>query len=60
MNHLYYGHSHTGIYKQEYILKFLCQLVFSHLSPSEAATVVLCPDFVLILESGCRTETAQD
>lgn len=33
MSHLYYGHSHTGMYKEEYILKILCYLAFSHLQP---------------------------
>lgn len=59
MNHLYYGHSHTGMYKQEYILKILLSASLSS-SPSEAAAVVLCPDFVPIPEGGCRTEAAQD
>lgn len=33
MSHLYYGHSHTGMCKQEYVLKILCYLAFSHVQP---------------------------
>lgn len=50
ISHLYYGHSHTRMYKQEHILKPLCYLAFSHLSPGAASVAVLCPGSVLVLD----------